>query len=427
MQPLDQSRVRKSGRSRRRFRPTTARARNQTRLPRFDRVRAARRTFGPRACRVAAHLSTRRDDLTRQHDAPRSELNGLSSQGHGQDHARSLARRKPGLRGHCACANPPARRENLSASLCPTERSRPRTRRFRARVGAISTRAIAHSPPLREFASGSRGRASRRSRRALAPEARRRFSRRTPFPCTRKNRERRETGVDRLKHPRKLSRQGFFSFPLSARPRAASLPKTRPVPTRSTDAPPLTASPHRAVQHGGRVLPELLPGWPRPRARVRGQVRVVTYVSCVIYPPSAANDKNDDDETECVRGAPRPAPPPPPRRPTGPDDRPASPPTRRSPLTGGLDMMIQAEHWRFVRPRPRTPLRPAPPRRVRVVSFLRLASLGRLKPSTAPNASHRPNASPEPPPPFAAPRRTSSSKTPSRSSATSKATIRSSR
>ena len=246
MQPLDQSRVRKSGRSRRRFRPTTARARNQTRLPRFDRVRAARRTFGPRACRVTAHLSTRRDDLTRQHDAPRSELNGLSSQGHGQDHARSLARRKPGLSGHCACANPPARRENLSASLRPTERSRPRTRRFRARVGAISTRAIAHSPPLREFASGSRGRASRRSRRALAPEARRRFSRRTPFPCTRKNRERRETGVDRLKHPRKLTRQGFFSFPLSARPRAASLPKTRPVPTRSTDAPPLTASPPRA-------------------------------------------------------------------------------------------------------------------------------------------------------------------------------------
>jgi len=230
--------------------------------------------LGPGPAGVAAHLSTRRDDLTRQHDAPRSELNGASSQGHGQDHARSLARRKPGLRGHCACANPPARRENLSASLRPTERSRPRTRRFRARVGAISTRAIAHSPPLPEFASGSRGRASRRSRRALAPEARRRFSRRTPFPCTRKNRERRETGVDRLKHPRKLSRQGFFSFPLSARPRAASLPKTRPVPTRSTDAPPLTASPHRAVQHGGRVLPELLPGWPRPRARVRGQVRV---------------------------------------------------------------------------------------------------------------------------------------------------------
>ena len=230
--------------------------------------------LGPGPAGVAAHLSTRRDDLTRQHDAPRSELNGLSSRGHGQDHARSLARRKPGLRGHCACANPPARRENLSASLRPTERSRPRTRRFRARVGAISTRAIAHSPPLPEFASGSRGRASRRSRRALAPEARRRFSRRTPFPCTRKNRERRETGVDRLKHPRKLSRQGFFSFPLSARPRAASLPKTRPVPTRSTDAPPLTASPHRAVQHGGRVLPELLPGWPRPRARVRGQVRV---------------------------------------------------------------------------------------------------------------------------------------------------------
>lgn len=35
---------------------------------------------------------------------------------------------------------------------------------------------------------------------------------------------------------------------------------------------------------------------------------------------------------------------------------------------------------------------------MRVVSFLRLASLGRLKPSTAPIASHRPDASPEPPP-----------------------------
>ena len=320
MQPLDQSRVRKSGRSRRRFRPTTARARKRTRLPRFDRVRAVQRTFGPRACRVAAQLSTRRDDLTRQHDAPRSELNGLSSRGHGQDHARSLARRKPGLRGHCACANPPARRENLSASLRPTERSRPRTRRFRARVGAISTRAIAHSPPLREFASGSRGRASRRSRRALAPEARRRFSRRTPFPCTRKNRERRETGVDRLEHPRKLSRQGFFSFPLSARPRAASLPKTRPVPTRSTDAPPLTASPHRAVQHGGRVLPELLPGWPRPRARVRGQVRVAApprfcHVMCHISPFCRTTRTTTTKQN--ASGEPRDPPPPPRDAPPG--------------------------------------------------------------------------------------------------------------
>ena len=35
---------------------------------------------------------------------------------------------------------------------------------------------------------------------------------------------------------------------------------------------------------------------------------------------------------------------------------------------------------------------------MRVVSFLRRASLGRLKPSTAPFASHRPDASPEPPP-----------------------------
>ena len=126
------------------------------------------------------------------------------------------------------------------------------------------------------------------------------------------------------KHPRKLSRQGFFSFPLSARPRAASLPKTRPVPTRSTDAPPLNASPHRAVQHGGRILPELLPGWPRPRARVRGQVRVAAppprqmkglLSRRVSYFPLRPNDTNDNDETECVRGAPRPGPPPPPATP----------------------------------------------------------------------------------------------------------------
>ena len=103
--------------------------------------------------------------------------------------------------------------------------------------------------------------------------------------------------------------------------------------------------------------------------------------SCVIF-PLRPNDTNDNDETECVRGAPPTRPPPrdaPPGLTTDPHPTHARVPAHRR-----TRMMIQAEHWRFVRSRARErPSDPPPATRARV--FLRLASLGRLKPSTAPS------------------------------------------
>ena len=222
---------------------------------------------------------------------------------------------------------PPARRENLSASLRPTERfTTPNSAFSRARRRDLDARD-------RAFAAASRirgGGFSRSGESAVATPRRRRsapvFRAGAAYPDTDAQNADARPGRGR----RCPSRQGFFPDLLvdrggehvgrEARGRRRRGPATPRTPRSTPPTPPPKRPPPAPAPDGGLGLGLGHVGSVGAQPFYHAATRHGSGVTPVSYFPLRPNDTNDNDETECVTGVRRPAPPPP---------RDAPPPTNR--------------------------------------------------------------------------------------------------